>query len=203
MENLRSEVGRGGLVAPLGVERYRDGGEHLEELEELLVGGVVGDEVPHMGAAERSREAGEAEATAARDGHILRAVLALHAAAVALVVELCDGHAELEHTRNRRILGGPRVDRHIGDAVGRARDGACLRGSLSEIGPVGVTVGEAESGRLGHDVDDAGAGNGSEGVGFVGVAGCHGLLGGREREGSDCVMRADASNTNLPRTESR
>ena len=148
--------------AALGIEQDGRRVEGAEDLEQLLVGRVVGQEVPEVDAAERGGGAGEGQPAAAADGDVLGAVLRGHAAPVGAVVEVGDGGAQLGDAGDRRVLVIPRVDGHRLDARRRSRQVAGLGLPLAEVAPVGVTVAVAETRGLGHDEDDAREGDGAE-----------------------------------------
>ena len=75
-EDLAPQILGGEGVAALALEQDRDGGERLEDVEQLLVRGVVGQEVAEVDVAEAGRGAGERGAPAARDADVLRACTA-------------------------------------------------------------------------------------------------------------------------------
>ena len=60
-------------VAALALEQDRDGGERLEDVEQLLVRGVVGQEVAEVDVPEARRGARERRAAAAGDADVLGA----------------------------------------------------------------------------------------------------------------------------------
>ena len=94
-EDLLLQCIRGEGVAALGVEQDGDGGERLEDVEQLLVGGVVGQEVAEVDEPEAGRGPGERGAPPAGDADVLRRVLGGEAAPVGPVVVRSDGLAQL------------------------------------------------------------------------------------------------------------
>src|SRR5262249_59344559 len=74
-------------ISALSFEEDGDRGEGLEDVEQLLVGGVVGEEVAEVDVAERGRRPRQRRAPAAADADVLRAVLRGEALPVEAVVE--------------------------------------------------------------------------------------------------------------------
>ena len=74
--DLAAQIVDGEGVAALALEQDRDGGERLEDVEQLLVGGVVGQEVAEVDVAEAGGRARERGAPAAGDADVLGACTA-------------------------------------------------------------------------------------------------------------------------------
>src|SRR5690606_13230761 len=72
--DLAPELGEGKVVAALGVEQDRDGREAPEDLEELLVRGVVRQKVAEVDLADGRAGAHDRDAAAAAHGDVLGAV---------------------------------------------------------------------------------------------------------------------------------
>ena len=121
--DLAAQIVDGEGIAALPLEQDGDGGEGLEDVEQLLVGGVVGQEVAQVDLAEAGRRARERRAPAARDADVLGAVLRRHPAPVEAVVEAGDRLAQLPDAGDRRVLLIVDVDR---DAL---RPAAARRGA--------------------------------------------------------------------------
>ena len=152
--HLAAQVVGGERVAALALEQDRDRGERLEDVEQLLVGGVVGEEVPEVDVPEARGRAGERGAPAARDADVLGAVLRRHAPAVEPVVEGGDRLAQLPDAGDRRVLLIVDVDGDGVDARRRARQRARLGLPLPEVAPGRIAGAKAALLRLGGDVDD-------------------------------------------------
>jgi len=103
-EDLATQVVDAERVAPLGLEEDRDGGERLEDVEQLLVRRVVRQEVAEVDVTEARRRARERRAPAAGDGDVLGGVLRRETAAIEAVVERRDRLAELPEAGRRGIL---------------------------------------------------------------------------------------------------
>ena len=146
--------------------------ERLEDVEQLLVGGVVGQKVAEVDVAEARGGARERRAAAAGDAHVLRRVLRRHAAAIEAVVELGDGLAQLPEPGDRRVLLIVDGDADLVHARRRAGELAGLGLALAEVAPLGIGRREAALDRLGGDVDDAGAWNRTKCRNLVGHDGC-------------------------------
>ena len=164
-QDLALQVGGGEAVARLPAEQDGDGGHQPEDLQQLLVGGVVGQEVPEVDVPERRHRAGEAGAAAAGDGHVLGRVLRRHAAAVEPVVEAGHRLAQLPESRDRGVLVVAGVDAQAIDSLRSARERPRLGLALAQVAPVGVAGAVAPGRRQGRDVDHAGAGHGAKGRG--------------------------------------
>ncbi len=166
--DLAAQVAHGEGVAALGLQQDGDGGEEAEDVEQLLVGGVVGEEVAEVDLPERRRRAGEGGAATAGDGDVLRAVARGHAAAVGAVVEVGDGLAQLPQAGDRGVLLIVHGDGHRLATGRRAGQGARLRLALAEVAPAVLlrlaAVAVAVARGLAHHVDDAGARHLAEGA---------------------------------------
>jgi hypothetical protein len=145
-------------VAAVAFEEDRDRRERLEDVEELFVGRVVGQEVAEVHVTEACGSARERGTAATRDADVLGRVLRRHSAAIELVVEGRDRLAELPESRDRRVLLIVRVDRDLADALRRARQLAGLGLALPEVRPGRVERVVSLLAGLGNDVDDSGRG---------------------------------------------
>src|SRR2546425_762063 len=72
--NLAAQIIDRERIAAFALEQDRDGGERLEDVEQLFVGRVVGQEMPEVHVAEAGGRAGERGAPPARNADVLRAV---------------------------------------------------------------------------------------------------------------------------------
>src|SRR5581483_1404670 len=160
--DLALELGAAEGVAALGVAQDRDRGEIAEDVEELLVGGVVREEVAEVHRAERRRHARERRASARRDADVLGRVSARLAAAIARVVELGHGLAQLPQAGDGGVLLVGGVDGDLRDAGRGAGQRPGLGHALPEVRPIVRAGTIAELGGLGHDVDHPRAGDGTE-----------------------------------------
>ncbi len=102
--DLAAQLRRRERVAAVRLEQDRDRREQAEDVEQLLVRGVVGQEVAQVDLAQRRRRAGQRRAPAAGHRDVLRAVLRRHAAPVQPVVEVGDRLAQLPQPGHRRVL---------------------------------------------------------------------------------------------------
>ena len=161
--HLAAQVVRGEGIAALSLQQDGDGGEGAEDVEQLLVGGVVGQEVAQVDVAERRGGSRERGAPSAGDGDVLRRVLRGQAAAVQAVVERRDRLAQLPHSGDRRIFLIVDVDGHLVHARRRAGQFAGLGLALAQVGPVRIARAVAPAVGLGSDVDDARPRHGAEG----------------------------------------
>src|SRR5690242_16477353 len=80
-KDFAAKILRGEAVAAIALEEDRNAREGLEDVEELLVGRVVGQEVSEIDAPEARCCPRERRSTAAGDAHVLRRVLRSHALA--------------------------------------------------------------------------------------------------------------------------
>jgi len=162
-------------VAAFALQQDGDGGERLEDVQQLLVGRVVGQEVAQVDVPQAGRGAGQRGAAAARHADVLGRVLRLHPPAVEAVVEIGDGRAQLADARDGRVLLIVHVDGDLLDARRGAGQRARLGLALAQVAPVGGACAIAEARCLSGDIDDAGTGDGAERVDGV-VVGHEGLL---------------------------
>ena len=73
--HFAAQIVRGEGVSALSFQQDGDCRESAEDVEQLLVRGVVGEEVPEVDVPERCSRARERGAPAAGDGDVFRAVL--------------------------------------------------------------------------------------------------------------------------------
>ncbi len=156
-------------VAVLALEQDRDGGERLEDVEQLLVRRVVGQEVPEVDVPEAGRSARERRATrrprrrrsrrcTARASRAGRARCRARRSPRAAPRCPATGAYSWSSTRDLDALHARR----------RARQFVGLGLPLAEVAPARVGGREAELLGLGRDVDDPGAGDGTESGVLVG-----------------------------------
>src|SRR5207248_1009189 len=124
--DLATQVVRREAVAALALEEDRDRGERLEDVEQLLVRGVVGQEMAEVDAAEARRRACQRRAASARYADVLRGVLRRRSLPVETVVECSYRLAQLGEAGDGRILLVVGRDRDLVDARGRSRQLARL-----------------------------------------------------------------------------
>ena len=120
----RAELVEAEVVAGLSLEQDGNRGEQLEDVEQLLVRGVVRQEVAQVHLAQRRHRPGERGAPAAANADVELGVLRLLALAVELVVQVGHRAAQLPEARNRRVVLVARSDLHLGHARRRARAAA-------------------------------------------------------------------------------
>jgi hypothetical protein len=166
-EDLPAQVADGEGVAALAFQQDGDGGEEAEDVEQLLVGGVIREEVPEVDVPEGGGGAGEGGPAAAGDGDVLGRVLGGHAAAVEAVVEVGDGLAELPDAGDGGVLVVVRVNGDGLDAGRAAGERAGLGHALAEVAPALRLPGEAEAVGLGGDEDHARLRDGAEAAGLL------------------------------------
>ena len=118
----------------------RDRDEALERAEQLLVGGVVGNEVPHVDLAQRCGQAGHGGAAAGRDAHVLDGVLRAPATAIDRVVEIGNALAQRLNAADGGVLVVAGRQQDLLAAGRRAGDGAALR---ARPGPGSTTARDA------------------------------------------------------------
>ncbi len=163
-QDLALEVRGRELVGPLAAQQDRDRGDQAEDLQQLLVGRVVGQEVAQVDVAQRGHGARQAGPAAAADGHVLGAVPRRQAAPVEPVVERRHRLAQLPDPGHRRIVVVGRIDRQALASRRRLRQRSGLRLALAEVGPARIAGAVAAGMRPGGDVDDAGPGHRPEGL---------------------------------------
>src|SRR5690606_15943927 len=102
--DLAPELGEGKVVAALGVEQDRDGREAPEDLEELLVRGVVRQKGAEVDWADGRAGAQDRDAAAAAHGDVLGAVFRGKPPPIERVVEPRHGLARLPEAGDRSVF---------------------------------------------------------------------------------------------------
>src|SRR5436309_15657889 len=110
--------------------------------------------------AQRGHRAGERGSAASADTHVPLGVLRALPLPVELVIPLGHCAAQLPDTGNGSVLLIVHPDLHLMHSRRRAGERAGLRLALPQVAPIWVAVTEATPGRLRHDVDDPGEGDG-------------------------------------------
>ena len=113
--DLFFEMGQRNLIALFRVEEDGDGNEGLEDAEQFLIRGVVGQKVAHVDVAQGSCQPREGHAPAAGDADIAPCVLRRLALTVERVVEIGYLLPQSHVARNRAIflrsgIDGDRID---------------------------------------------------------------------------------------------
>ena len=150
------------VVALAPVEQDRDRGEELEDVEQLFVGRVVGQEVAEVDLPQRRDGAGERGAASPADADVVLAVLRALSAPVQTVVQLGHRPPQLPDAGHRRIVLVVHADRHLPHPGRGTRQLTRLRLALAEVAPVGMSVAIAQLAGLRHHEDDAGERHGTE-----------------------------------------
>src|SRR6266403_2974675 len=168
--DLLAQVVRSEGVSTLSFEEDGDGRERLEDVEQLLIGGVVGEEVPEVHVPERGGRARQRGPSASADAHVFRAVLRGHSPAVEAIVQRRDRLAQLPEPRDGGVLLIVDADADFLHARGSARERSGFGLTLSQVAPGRIRAAVAELVRFRGDVDDAGPRDGPEGGNGVLVA---------------------------------
>jgi hypothetical protein len=135
-EDLAPQVADGEGVAALALEQDRDGREQPEDVEQLLVGRVVGQEVAEVDLAERGGGARERGAAAAGDATFSAVYCDGMPRRYSAVVELGDRLAQLPQPGDRRVLLVAGEMSTLVRARRRAGQLAGLGHALAEVAPV-------------------------------------------------------------------